>query len=201
MKIRFTIFDQDYLKSLSAEEFDKEGGVDGYFEIRFGEHSEGEFNDFYIPEELLGGESVDYWMDSLAKALCLFQKRQTDYVAIRVIEYVNRWIEIKKIRNQVFLNVAHSKDPREEYNLLLTSQLYSPVYKDPLDTIVSYDDFYHEIVSAVKRYFDALDTLNLEFLNTRTHRYLTTFMQELGEQVKDMSSSNSGLSKNKKVKL
>ena len=113
-------------------------------------------------------------------------------MAIRVIECVDRWIEIKKTGNQVCLNVARSKDSREEYNLLLTSQLCSPVYEEPLDTMVSYDDFYHEIVSVVKRYFDALDKLNPKFLNTRTLRYLTTFMQELGEQVKGISFSNPG---------
>ena len=55
MKIRFTIFDQDDLGTMPAEEFDCNCEVVyGYFEISFGEHAEGQYYDFDIPEELVG---------------------------------------------------------------------------------------------------------------------------------------------------
>lgn len=47
---------------MSAEEFNHSGaGLYGYFEIRFGEHAEGQYYDFDIPEELASGEDLEYW--------------------------------------------------------------------------------------------------------------------------------------------
>lgn len=147
MKIRFTIFDQDDLGTMPAEEFDCNCEVVyGYFEISFGEHAEGQYYDFDIPEELVGGEALGYWFSSLLDALQLFQNEKTNYVAIRVIEYVDRWIEIKKIREKVCLNIAHASDPRENEALLLTSQLYDAVYEPPLDTLENYDSFYLSLI-------------------------------------------------------
>ena len=86
MKIRFTIFNQAELKVMSAEEFDNNGEVVyGYFEISFGEHAEGQYYDFDISEELVGGEALEYWFSSLLEALHLFQNKKTNYVAFRVI--------------------------------------------------------------------------------------------------------------------
>lgn len=81
---------------MSAEEFNHSGaGLYGYFEIRFGEHAEGQYYDFDIPEELASGEDLEYWFSSLLKSLQLFQNEKTNYATICVIEYPNRWIEIK----------------------------------------------------------------------------------------------------------
>ena len=80
MKIRFKIFDEADLKVMSAEEFDSNGeGLYGYFEISFGEHAEGQYYDFDIPEELVGGEDLEYWFTSLLEVLNLFQNKQNNY--------------------------------------------------------------------------------------------------------------------------
>lgn len=118
---------------MSAEEFNHSGaGLYGYFEIRFGGHAEGEYFDFDIPEELVGGEALNYWFESLLEVLHLFQNEKTNYVAIRVIEYVDRWIEMKKISDRICLNVVQAENRGK---LLRTSQLGDPHYEHPLNTM------------------------------------------------------------------
>ncbi len=183
MKIRFTIFDQEDLKSMSLKEFNCHCEVIyGYFEIRFGEHAEGQYYDFDIPEELVGGEALPYWFSSLLESLCLFENKKTNYVAIRVIEYVDRWIEIKKIHDKVCLNVARASDPREGESLLLTSQLYDPVYEPPLNTIEDYDSFYREIVRAATEFLNEMKNLNPDWIKSRDYIWLSNYLHEVEQE-------------------
>lgn len=180
MKIRFTIFDKEYWRSIFANEFDQWGeDVSGYFELRFGDHIEGEYCDFFMPEELLGGESLDYWFSSLLEALYLFQSKKTNYVAIRVIEYVDRWLEIKREKTQICLNVARASDPRETEALLLTSQIHDPVYEPSLDTMENYDSFYQEITNAVIKYLSEMKNLNPDLMKARAFVRLSNYLHDL----------------------
>ncbi len=183
MKIRFKIFDEVDLKVMSAEEFDSNGeGLYGYFEISFGEHAEGQYYDFDISEELVGGEDLEYWFTSLLKVLNLFQNKQNNYAAIRVIEYVDRWLEIKKIQEKVCLNIARASDPRENETLLLTSQLYDPVYEPPLDTMENYDSFYQEIIRATADFLAELKKFNPDLIKVSEFADLVHSLRELENQ-------------------
>lgn len=180
MKIRFKIFDEADLKVMSAEEFDSNGeGLYGYFEISFGEHAEGQYYDFDIPEELVGGEDLEYWFTSLLEVLNLFQNKQNNYAAIRVIEYVDRWLEIKKIQEKVCLNIARASDPRESETLLLTSQLYNPVYEPPLDTMENYNSFYQEIIRATVDFLAELKNFNPDIIKVSEFADLVNSLHEL----------------------
>ena len=177
MKIRFTIFDQEDLKTMSPEEFDCHCEVVfGYFEISFGEHAEGQYYDFDIPEELVGGEALPYWFSSLLEVLHLFQKKKTDYAAIRVIEYVDRWIEIKKIGDKVCLNVVQAENRGK---LLRTSQLHDPYYEPPLDTMENYDSFYQEIIRAATAFLDEMKNINSDSIKAPRFKELLNFLYGL----------------------
>ena len=84
MKIRFTIFKANCLEGMSA------------VEMQFNGHREGEYFDFPVSDDYLGGEDLGYWFESLLEILYLFQNEKTNYATIRVIECPDRWIEIKK---------------------------------------------------------------------------------------------------------
>ena len=75
----------------------------GILKLVLGNMQKGSTIIFDIPEELVGGEDLEYWFTSLLEVLNLFQNRQNNYAAIRVIEYVDRWLEIKKIQEKVCL--------------------------------------------------------------------------------------------------
>ncbi len=180
MEIRFTIFEANCLEGMSAEEFEQENcPIYGFFEMKFSGHREGEYFDFSVPDDYLGGESLSYWFGSLLDVLHLFQNEKTDYMAIRAIEYVDRWIEIKKSQEKVCLNVVNASDPREREALLLTSQLCNPVYEPPLDTIESYDSFRQEIVRAVTEFLDEINGINPELMKTQEFDGLLNSLHEL----------------------
>ena len=177
MKIRFTIFNQADLKVMSAEEFDgNDEVVYGYFEISFGGHAEGEYFDFDIPEELVGGEALNYWFESLLEVLHLFQNEKTNYVAIRVIEYVDRWIEMKKISDRICLNVVQAENRGK---LLRTSQLGDPHYEHPLNTMENYDSFYQEIIRATTELFEEIRRLNPNLMKTRAVVRISNYLHDL----------------------
>lgn len=159
---------------MSAEEFNHSGaGLYGYFEIRFGGHAEGEYFDFDIPEELASGEDLEYWFSSLLKSLQLFQNEKTNYATICVIEYPNRWIEIKKLHDKVCLNVAIAKGQG------ITSQLQDPCYEPPLDTIENYDSFYREFIRAVTEYLSKIKTLNPNLMKTSEVVRISNYLHDL----------------------
>lgn len=162
---------------MSAEEFDNNGEVIyGYFEIRFGEHAEGQYYDFDIPEELVGGEALEYWFSSLLEALHLFQNEKTNYVAFRVIECADRWIEIKKNCKKVYLNIAIAEN---QGKLLNTSQLRDFHYEPPLDAVENYDSFYQEIIRATTEFLDEIKSLNPDLIKVPEFADLTNSLREL----------------------
>lgn len=180
MKIRFTIFDQADLKTMSAEEFEYSGArLYGYFEICFGKHAEGQYYDFDIPEELVGGEDLEYWFSSLLNSLQLFQNEKTNYIAIRVIECADRWIEIKKNCKKVYLNIAIAEN---QGKLLNTSQLRDFHYEPPLDAVENYDSFYQEIVRATAEFLKELKSFNPDLIKVSEFADLENSLRELEHQ-------------------
>ena len=177
MKIRFTIFEANCLEDMSAEEFEQENcPIYGFFEIKFNCHKEGEYFDFPVPEDYLGGESLSYWFRSLLEILYLFQNKKENYAIIRVIECADRWIEIKKISDKVCLNVAIAKDTG---NLSMTSLLYDATYEPPLDTIEDYDSFYQEIIRATTDFLNKMNGINPELIKTQEFVCLSNYLHDL----------------------
>ena len=177
MKIRFTIFKANCIEGMSAKEFEQENcPIYGFFEMNFNGHWEGEYFDFPVPDDYLGGESLNYWFESLLKILHLFQSERTNCATIPVIECADRWIEIKKIQDKVCLNVAIAKD---QGNLPITSQLHDPCYEPPLDTIENYDSFYREIIRVTTEFLDELKRLNPELIKVPEFTDLAKSLYEL----------------------
>ena len=177
MKIRFTIFEANCLEDMSVEEFEQENcPIYGFFEIKFNCHKEGEYFDFPVPDDYLGGESLSYWFRSLLEILYLFQNKKANYAIIRVIECADRWIEIKKISDKVCLNVAIAKDTG---NLSMTSRLYDATYEPPLDTIEDYDSFYQEIIRSTTEFLDEMKSLNPDLIKVPEFADLTNSLREL----------------------
>ena len=177
MKIRFTIFKANCLEGISAEEFEQENcPIYGFFEMQFNCHREGEYFDFPVPDDYLGGESLSYWFESLLEILHLFQNKKTNYATIRVIECTDRWIEIKKIQDKICLNVAIAKDAGD---VPITSRLRDAIYEPPLDTIENYDSFYREIIRAVTEYLSKIKALNPNLMKTSEVVRISNYLHDL----------------------
>ena len=177
MKIRFTIFKANCLEGMSAVEFDQEdNSIYGFFEMQFNGHREGEYFDFPVSDDYLGGEDLGYWFESLLEILYLFQNEKTNYATIRVIECPDRWIEIKKTHDKVCLNVAIAK---YQGNVPITTRLCDAIYEPPLNTIEDYDSFYREIIGSVTKYLSKVKTLNPDLTKTREFICLSNYLRDL----------------------
>lgn len=176
MKIRFTIFKANCLEGISVEEFEREKeSIYGFFEMNFNGHSEGEYFDF-ATDDYLGGEDLGYWFESLLEILYLFENKKTNYATICVIEYPDRWIEIKKLHDKVCLNVAIAKGQG------ITRQLHDLCYEPPLDTIENYDSFYREIIRAATEYLSKIKTLNPNLMKTSEVVRISNYLHDLGNK-------------------
>ena len=105
-KIKFRIVDDiQLLSTIQTKIFDDEyDQILGFFQISFGAHQEGVYyHENQLKEDEEGSELLDYWFDKILLVAILLDS-ESDYVAFKEIETVNRWIDFTKRDNNVFIN-------------------------------------------------------------------------------------------------
>lgn len=166
-KIKFRIVDDfQMLSSVTTERFDDEyDQILGFFQICFGTHQEGSYyheNPLMSDEE--GGELLDYWFDEILQIVILLDS-ESDYVAFKQIETVNRWIDFKKQGNDILINVAID-DSCQNNNLVITEK-YQFSYIGPLDFVLSYKELKEQILEASERFLIELNQINPNLSSTK----------------------------------
>lgn len=170
-KIRFRIVDDvKALGSLTTEVFDKEyDQILGYFQICFVTHQEGSYyHEQPLGEDEEGSELLDYWFDKMLQIIIMLEQGY-EYVAFKEIETVNRWIEFTKKGDIILVNVAIE----ETYNnSWLITQKCSFSYIEPLDHIVSYNEFKLQVQETTEKFLRDLRKINPCLCNTQVGKLL-----------------------------
>ena len=169
-EIKFRIVDDfKALKAITEEEFDKEYNmILGYIRVCFGEHEEGGI--FYHENPLKDGEEgdelINSWFYLMLEVVNLLDKGY-DYAAFLEIETQDRWIEFKKSKDNVIINVAIGMT--QDHRVLLTEQ--QPFsYVNPVDFTIEYNKFRMEVYEKASRFLMELKEINPHLLNTeRAH--------------------------------
>lgn len=140
-----------------------------FFQICFNGHQEGSYyhNNPLINE--VGDELLDYWFDILLDVIILL-KSKSEYVAIKELETVNRWLEFKKQGDIVLLNVAVD-DSCQIRNLILTENGEFS-YKTPLNFAIPYKYLEEQIIATSTKFLNELNCINSNLCKTQMYMEL-----------------------------
>ena len=181
-EIKFRIVDDfKALRTITEEEFDKEYNmILGYIQVYFGEHEEGGM--FYHENPLRDGEEgdelIDSWFYLMLEVVNLLDKGY-DYVAMPEIEFMDRWIEFRKSKDDVIINVGIGKG---QENKLLITEKGRLSYVDPVDFTIEYDKFRMEVYEKASRFLMELKEINPRLLNTKRARLLMEELEQMSRK-------------------
>lgn len=166
-EIKYRIVDDlETLKGIKAPRFNEEwGNISGFFRVSFGSHKEG---NYYHENEMenyeMGEELINYWLEVLLEAVLLLSK-ETDYVALREIDTIDRWIEFRRHRSEVVVNAA-----RDEENVLRDLWISSPqnvfLYIEPLDCVCEWEELKRQVLFKTRQFLKELQNINPELVKT-----------------------------------
>ena len=166
LEIKYRIVDDfKTLKMIAADEFDNEWNqITGFFEICFNEHNEGTYYHDYTPTNEEGGELLDYWIDKLLQVIILLGSK-SEYVAIKEIETVNRWLEFKKQGENVVINVAVYDRCQISSLILIENVFFS--YIEPIDFVIPYKRLEQQVTDIATKFLEELSNMNHHLCGTK----------------------------------
>ena len=166
-KIKFRIVDDiQLLSTIQTKIFDDEyDQILGFFQISFGAHQEGVYyHENQLKEDEEGSELLDYWFDKILLVAILLDS-ESDYVAFKEIETVNRWIDFTKRDNNVVINVAVD-DICQNNNLIITEK-YQFSHIEPLNYVMPYQDLKCQILEVSEKFLTELNQINPNLCKTK----------------------------------
>lgn len=166
-KINFRIVDDfKELKDMDISLFDSEWQhITGFFQICFGDQKEGGyFHENALGNDEIGGELLDYWFACLLDTVSDLESI-TDYVAFKEIETINRWLEFRRVSDEVIINIAI--DTGKCSQLLLVENNEKFIYVEPRDFKISFGELKNQIVETAQKFLDELRNLNPKLSNTK----------------------------------
>lgn len=164
--IKFRIVDDfKTLEAITEEMFDKKyNQILGDIQICFGEHKEGSYyHENPLRDDEVGEELLDYWFDKLLQTIITLDGGY-NYAAFMEIEKVNRWVEFKKNKNGILINVAIGK-PMNNCLFITEKGLFS--YVEPLDFRIEYSEFKNCVYETTNKFLMQLKEINPRIWNVK----------------------------------
>lgn len=166
-KINFRIVDDfQELKNIKKKEFDfQDRHIYGFFQVCFGKHIEGSYyHENMLSEYEVGDELIDNWLSNLLDTL-IYLKIKSEYIAFSQIETINKWLEFKKIDENIVINIGIDFNNKIT-SLFLFSDKNLFLYLSPLNYTIKWTDLKNIIVYEVNKFFNELKKINKNILDT-----------------------------------
>lgn len=157
------IIDVDRWKSSDFEHIEKEGGVEGFFQIIFNTIEYGYFHDRELAPDEQGFDIISTWFDNLLEVCILLES--SGYVALKDIETYNTWIEFIHKENQISVSLMKSDSFTSDYIIL--QPLITSTYPEWKDLLISKDEFTYVVVQRTKDFINELTRINKHFLSSQ----------------------------------
>jgi len=100
------IIDHDEWKSLTKEELEKEGSIEGFFQICVNSKTYGYYHDKVLQNGEEGFDLISTWYENLLKGVHLLYDKT--HIAIKDIETEKMWISLAREANSIRVQVVES---------------------------------------------------------------------------------------------
>jgi hypothetical protein len=150
------IIDESYWKTMNLEQIEKEGGIEGFFQINLHSVDYGYYHNRELAEGEEGFDIISTWLSNLLEVCLLID--DTKYVAIKDTESYNTWLEFISAENDLLVSVIQSDSFISEY--VITKPLENRVYPEWRDIKVKREKFIEEVVNKTKNFITDLSQIN-----------------------------------------
>jgi hypothetical protein len=150
------IIDENYWKAMNLEQIEKEGGIEGFFQINLHSVDYGYYHNREIAEGEEGFDIISTWLSNLLEVCLLIN--DTKYVAIKDTESYNTWLEFISADNDLLVSVVQSDSLISDY--VITKPLENRVYPEWRDIKVNREKFIEEVVNKTKNFITDLSQIN-----------------------------------------
>lgn len=180
--INFRVIDDfEYLSKLDKVSLDNELDPEGFFEVRGGDLSYGYFHNNPLMQGEEGDSLIGVWLELFLKAtITLFSN---SYVAIKDIDSLDMWFELKAINNTVRLIILRINDENSKVpytsSVITTQKLSESRCYNENEVIIELNDLQDVVTQATKLYLKRLLSINDKYLYTNRYRYLDELRAKL----------------------
>lgn len=150
------IVDEDYWAKMNLEQIEKEGGIEGFFQLTVDSGSYGYYHNRKLEEGEEGFDIVSTWLSNLLEVCLLID--DTKYVAIKDTESYNTWIEFASLENELLVSVIQSDNFVSEY--IITKPKETRRYPEWRDIAVKREEFIEEVMKKTEDFIDELVKIN-----------------------------------------
>ncbi|GKS09277.1 hypothetical protein YDYSY3_02770 [Paenibacillus chitinolyticus] len=150
------IIDESYWKKMNLEQIEKEGGIEGFFQINLHSADYGYYHNRELAKEEEGFDIISTWLSNLLEVCLLID--DTKYVAIKDTESYNTWLEFISADNGLLVSVVQSDSLISEY--VITKPLENRVYPEWRDIKANREKFIEEVVNKTKDFITDLSQIN-----------------------------------------
>lgn len=150
------IIDESYWKTMNLEQIEKEGGIEGFFQINLHSVDYGYYHNRELGEGEEGFDIISTWLSNLLEVCLLIDG--TKYVAIKDTESYNTWLEFISVDNDLLVSVVQSDRFIGEY--VITKPIENRVYPEWRDIKVNKEKFIEEVVNKTKNFITYLSQIN-----------------------------------------
>lgn len=178
MEIRFRIVvDFEDVSLWSADKFDEEGDIEGFFELDFNGYSYGYYHSRPLGNDEKGFDLLTNWFERLIKLV--FYLNKNDYVAISDIESYNTWIEFMK-QDQDTLKVSIIENSnKSELSDIVMHRFSQYEYSDWRDVTVLIEDLKNELIHKTEVYIEQIRRLNKHFIESKRIKSLNNLLDKI----------------------
>jgi len=150
------IVDESHWKKMNLEQIEKEGGIEGFFQLNLHSVDYGYCHDRELAEGEEGFDIISTWLSNLLEVCLLID--DTKYVAIKDTESYNTWLEFISADNDLLVSVIQSDSFISEY--VITKPLENRVYPEWRDITVKREEFIEEVIINTKKFISDLAQIN-----------------------------------------
>jgi len=176
-EIKFRITqDVKELKSWSAEQFDLEGDLEGFFALNFNGNWYGYYHENELKEGEEGFDLITRWFEDLLKGYLKLE--ESDYVIISDIESYNTWLEF--IRSDKGLKVSVMQNENKSgYDSVVTTIFENRTYSGLKDITIAIAEFKTELIGKAKSYIKKVGEINPKFLTSKRISNLAVLIKKV----------------------
>lgn len=149
------IVDELYWKKMNLEQMEKEGGIEGFFQLNLHSVNYGYYHDRELAEGEEGFDIISTWLSNLLEVCLLID--DTKYVAIKDAESYNTWLEFISAADDLLVSQIQSNSFISEY--VITKPLENRVYPEWRDIKVKKEEFIEEVVNKSKKFITDLSQI------------------------------------------
>ncbi|MFS0837425.1 hypothetical protein [Paenibacillus sp. 1P03SA] len=169
------ITDVDYWGGLSLEQIDKEGEIEGFFQLVLNNNEYGYYHNRDLGQGEEGFDLLSIWFHNLMK-VCLYLDT-SKYIALKDIETFDTWIEFIPKGDYISVSIMNSNSSPSEFIIL--EPFSNASYPEWKDISIPKEEFKSIVIQRANDFIEELLEINKLFLKSQSTESLLALLSKI----------------------